>query len=229
MRTLLTLPLVALTWACASGNETLYPDHSAVILDLGPPAQDGYMWPDLGPPPDAFVWPDGLPDASIYDDGGVVDGAPPPADAAPACPDPYEPNAVCATAKSLGSTKEGSSWLSKTATSSPSNDVDWYMADGTEGSNFCFPGTTECFNFKVRVDVPAGRRLKVCVMKESCTAGATCADNGTNPGPTQLNVKYGVSGTCALDDDTKAVIWVEQLDALGDCDAYTIAVNYDEC
>ena len=167
-------------------------------------------------------------DADQPDAAAVPDATPAP-DGPPPCPDPYEPNEICSASKSLGTAKEGSGWLSTTGTSIPSGDVDWYTAKGEEGSNWCIPGTSECFYLKVRLDVPAGRKLKVCVMQDSCTAGATCADNTATPGPQQLNVQYKVNGTCALNDDTYPRIWVEQLDATGGCGPYTISVNYDAC
>lgn len=225
--------LVLSVVGCASGNEGVVADTDPIIDQL--PRDDAYIWPDLGPAPDAFIWPDGMGDVSIYHDAdptppdSAVPDATPAPDSQPPCPDPYEPNEICAASKSLGTTKEGSSWLSKTGTSNPPVDVDWYTAKGEEGSGLCFPGTSECFYLKVRLDVPVGRHLKVCVMQDSCSAGATCAKNASVPGPQQLNVQYKVNGTCALNDDTYPKIWVEQLDAAGGCDSYTIAVNFDEC
>lgn len=216
--------------ACATGGESLGPDGAGspdrgVVQDAG---ADGYVWPDLGTPPDAFIWPDGLPDIPTQDDIGPPDAGPPDSGGG-TCPDPFEPNETCTAGKSLGSTQEGSSWVSKTATSDPAGDVDWFTADGEESGGFCLPGTSQCFYFKARLQVPVGRRLKICLMKDSCGASPTCADNTTTPGPVQLNVQYKVDGTCALNDDTYAKIWVEQLDATGGCDSYTISFNFDEC
>jgi hypothetical protein len=222
--------------ACATGGEPapgradgLSGTGEGPVLDAG---TDGYVWPDLGPPPDAFIWPDVPADVSMYDDAGPpLDAATPDAqpDAGSPCPDPFEPNEVCAAGKSIGTAKEGSTWISKTATSSPAGDVDWFTAVGEEASNWCVPGTGECFYLKARLQVPTGRLLKICVMQDSCGAIPTCADNAGAPGPVQLDVQYKVDGTCALNDDTQARIWVEQLDTTGTCDSYTISVNFNEC
>lgn len=222
--------------SCAAGNTSTVTDGSSSgdlpqRLDGGP---DAYVWPDLGPAPDAFIYPDGpqdgapppdnLPDLGFQDQGPPDSG-----DAQVPCADPFEPNESCSASKSIGTVKEGSTWIQKTATLHPGTDVDWFRADGEEKSHTCMPLTSQCYTFKVRVEVPAGRNLKVCVYEESCSGSSDCADNASIPGPAKLDVEYNVSGTCALNDDTDARILVEQLDNKGGCAPYTVAFNYDEC
>jgi hypothetical protein len=230
----LLLPLVA----CASGKESAAPDipgqkdHGVGLEpyawpDLAQPLEDGEASPDA--PHDLVPQPDHepAPDATSAD-ASWADAAPPDSGPGP-CPDTYEPNETCGAAKFLDSVKEGSTWIARTATSSPAGDVDWFTADGEEKANTCVPLTSECFTFKVRLDVPAGRRLKICVMQDSCSAKPVCADNGASPGPTQLDVQYKVDGMCAFNDDTTAKIWVEQLDSSSACQPYTVAFNYNDC
>jgi hypothetical protein len=218
---------------CATGNEALPSDGSSpsaegfVVIDGG--GIEGYLWPDLGAPPDAFIWPADLP---IHDAWPTADLLPPDGptpDAHIPCPDPYEPNESCTAGKSLGTISEGSSWLTKTATLDPGTDVDWYTATGEEDSHTCLPLTSQCYYFKARLQVPAGRHLKLCVVQDYCSASSSCADNAGTPGPQQLDVQYKVSGTCALNDDTDAKIQVQQLDGQGGCQSYTLSINYDEC
>ena len=195
--------------------------------------QDAYLWPDMGTPPDAFIHPDGvkLDISQLPDTVGPVDAGPPPdtvppPDAQVPCPDPLEPNQTCSSGKSLGSLKESSTWIKKSATMDPAADIDWYTATGEEESHTCLPFTSQCYKLKVKLTVPAGRQLKVCVYKESCTASGTCK---TGTGPTVLDVEYKVSGTCALNDDTDAKILVEQQDGTGGCDPYEVSFNYNDC
>ncbi len=222
---------------CAAGTAPAGPGKElGVRLDGGGTAEagkDAYLWPDLGLPPDAFIHPDGvkLDISQLPDTLGPVDAGPPPdtvppPDAQVPCPDPLEPNQTCSSGKSLGSLKESSTWVKKSATMDPAADIDWYTAEGEEGSHTCLPFTSQCYKFKVKLTVPAGRKLKVCVYKESCTAFGSCK---TGTGPTVLDVEYKVSGTCAFSDDTDAKILVEQQDGTGGCDPYEVSFNYNDC
>lgn len=239
-RVLIIIAASLLIHACAEGNNTqTYPD-GAVISDVSPQTDmsfDGYQLPDQGwtPPPDTLPWPDApvtqndmhyWVDSAILDKS-VQDG--PSSDAAGACPDQYEPNETCLTGEGLGTTGEGSTWVEKNATLNPGSDLDWFFAVGEESASFCLPGTSQCFRFTVKVQVPAGREFKLCVLEGPCSATSVCADNDGIPGPLQLEVQYDVAGTCALADDTTARISLEQLDGSGDCVPYTISFNYDVC
>jgi hypothetical protein len=213
---------------CAEGNPGVL-DHR-LRKDGQVTKWDGYLWPDLGPPPDGFTWPDlrdGAADKPRPDLRGP-DSKPWPDGHLP-CNDSFEPNNTCAVASSIGSTLEGSGWATTTATLDPATDADWYAAKGTEKSHTCVPFTSQCFYFKVRVDVPTGRRFKVCVYKDTCSGASSCVNNQATPGPIQLNVQYKVDGTCALDDDTEARIAVTPMDSSGGCPPYNIAYRYDEC
>lgn len=190
-----------------------------------------YVWPDLWP--DTTSTPDVWPAADVAADVGVPtpdlispDTAPPPDIGPPACPDNYEPNESCAARFNLGSTMEGGSWVSRKATASPASDVDWYRGEGQEESHTCLPFTNQTYYLKVRVTAPAGRRLKVCLYKESCTATPTCATHTT--AGSQVELKYKVSGTCAFNDDTTAYFKVEPADGQGGCADYTVAFNYND-
>jgi len=235
--------LTALAAGCAAGNTATPPVAEGGPSGDGGVAEagaDGYIWPDLGPLPDAYIHPDGVKyDINGQTDGSPSDGPPQPQDAGPdstpqpdahvPCPDPLEPNQTCSSGKSLGSVNEGSSWVKKSATLDPGADIDWFTASGNEGSHTCLPLTSQCYYFKVKLSVPQGRKLRVCVYKDSCTASGTCADNAATPGPAVLNVQYKVSGTCAFNDDTDAKILIEPLDGTGGCDPYEVSYNYDEC
>jgi len=225
----LSLALGVVLVGCAAGNPGGPLDHGR--KDGRVTRWDGYVWPDLGPPPDGFVWPD-LRD-SAADKPRPVDLRSPDSKPAPdgqlACKDSFEPNNTCAVASSIGSTLEGSGWATTSATLDPATDADWYAAKATEKSHTCLPLTSQCFYFKVRVDVPAGRRFKLCVHKDTCSGASSCANNQGTPGPIQLNVQYKVDGTCALNDDTEARIAVTPMDSTGDCSPYTLAYRYDEC
>ena len=227
--------LVALV-GCASGKQALSGGGDLGISDRA--TFEAYMWPDQGPVPDVPRFPDTLSHdfGQSWDlgvdlsrdlwvptpDQGTVDSAP------PACADTYEPNQSCAAHRSLGSTRESASWISRRATIHPGTDVDWFRAVGEEGSHTCLPFTNQTYYFKVRVTVPTGRELRVCLRKGSCSGFPTCATNLGTPGPTQLNVTYKVNGTCAINDDTTAYIKVEAADGKGGCDEYTVAFNYND-
>jgi hypothetical protein len=227
--------LAVLTVGCAAGSTPSGPGNDLGGHDGGGSAeagQDAYIWPDMGPPPDAFIHPDGvkldisqLPDTGPVDAGPPPDTVPPPDSQVP-CPDPLEPNQTCSSGKSLGTLKESSTWIKKTGTMDPGTDIDWFTAKGEEKSHTCLPLTSQCYKLKVKLTVPAGRKLKVCVYKDSCTALGTCK-SGT--GPTVLDVEYKVSGTCAFNDDTDAKIKVEQQDGTGGCDPYEVSFNYNDC
>lgn len=185
------------------------------------PRKDAFVPPP--PPADIFPWIDAVP----------PDLKPPPPDmgqpdTGPVCNDPYEPNATCGAAKSLGSIKQGQGWASKSATLNPASDVDWYTAKGVEKNHTCFPGTSQKFAFHVKLAVPAGRRMRVCVYKGSCSGSASCQDNATSPGPYTLAVKYDVKGICALDDDTEARILVQNLGGAAGCAPYTVQFTYKD-
>jgi hypothetical protein len=223
---------------CAEAPGVQIVDNGVGTADTGPADQaaapnEGFLWPDLSAT-DAFVWPDGVPDLLVddsggkdFDGGGPTDG--PPTDGPAPCVDGYEPNSTCAAGYDLGSTSEGSSWVQVSATLYPLSDPDWYGAKGLEGSHVCFPFTSQCYTFSVKVDVPTGRRFKLCVYEDSCSVTPTCASNPTLPGPTTLTVQYTVNGTCTLNDDTSAKILVEPLDLLNDCLPYKLSFNYDQC
>ena len=227
------LPAVAtLVMACASGKGAPGGFDGAGweggIADAGlrdTSGRDAYVWPDRGQPDtmqiDAYTWDKGAEDLGPPDLGEPDSGP-------VACPDSHEPNQSCTAARNLGSTKEGSSWKSRTGTLSPSSDIDWFRAEGEEGSHTCLPFTNQKYYFKVRLTVPTGRVLRVCVRRGGCSGSLVCADNASSPTTTQLNVQYKVSGTCAFNDDTTAYFKVESIDGQGACDPYTIAFNYDD-
>jgi hypothetical protein len=235
MRPQLALLLSALALAACAEGQPVVP-----TVDRGPAREalsfrdagiDGYVWPDLGQPPDAFIWPD-LCDAGDGPLDGPSDQRAPDLTLSPdsqvVCNDVFEPNETCVAARALGSILEGSGWKSSSATANPATDVDWYSAEGLEDSHTCFPLTSQCYYFKVQLIVPAGRELKVCVLSDSCTGSMTCANNQGSPGPKTLTVQFKVSGTCGFDDDTSARILVTPLDT-GGCATYSVGFRYDEC
>ncbi len=169
------------------------------------PVSDTKPWPkDIPPPPDKSVPKPDLP-------------TPKP------CPDAFEKNNTCLANRSVGSTTEGSTWIKKSATLSPPGDVDWFSAQGKEASHSCLPFTSQTYYFSFRVDVPAGRQVKACVVKRSCSGTDTCQ---TVTGPAQINVKYKVSGTCAFTDDTSARLLGQALDSKQHCTPYSLSFNY---
>ena len=141
----------------------------------------------------------------------------------PTCKDVYEPNNNCSASKALGTSTQGGAWVTKSATADPGTDVDWFWAKGLEKSHSCFPGTSQKYTFKVRLQVPSGRKLKVCVYKDACSGSSSC---GSGTGPTQVSVQYKVSGICALNDDTEARILVQDLNGSGGCDPYSVSFYY---
>jgi hypothetical protein len=161
------------------------------------------------------------PDAGPPDSGPLGDGA-------SSCPDPYEPNESCAAAKSIGSAPEGNAWYSREATTYPAGEADWFIAIGEEQPHTCMPFASQTYYFKVKLTVPAGRQLRVCLYQDSCSGSGICADNASATGPTELVVQYEVDGICTLNDDTVAKIMVDTLDGAESCTPYTIAYNYDE-
>ena len=170
--------------------------------DWWSPTPDQPKPPDLPPPPDM-----GQPDL------------PKP----PVCKDVYEPNNNCSAAEALGSSTQGAAWITRSATLDPASDVDWFSAKGLEKSHSCFPGTSQKYYFKVRLQIPAGRKLKVCVYAGSCSGSSSC---GSGTGPTQVEVQYKVSGVCALNDDTEARILVQNLGSGGGCAPYSVSFYY---
>ena len=170
--------------------------------DWWSPPPDQPKPPDLPPPPDM-----GQPDL------------PPP----PVCKDTYEPNDSCSLSRAIGTSTQGAAWVTRSATLDPGTDVDWFAAKGLEKSHTCFPGTSQKYTFKVRVQVPGGRTFKVCVYKESCSGSSACKSGS---GPTQLEVTYSVSGLCVLNDDTEARILVQNLGGNGGCPPYSVSFYY---
>jgi len=179
-----------------------------------------------GLPPDHSA-PDFSKDTWIQRDKEVVasDLA---VDAKGSCPDVYESNDSCSQAKSIGSIVEGNAWVKKTATISPAANLDWFRAMGKEASHTCIPHTAQTYYFRVAVDVPTGREFKVCVQEGACTGTPVCKDNKGNAGPIRIEVKYKVSGTCGLNDDTVALILVQPLEAKKDCTPYSVSFNYND-
>ena len=221
------LAVAVLTLGCAGGKPSGSGHFDgATGSEQGLPWLDAYVWPDQ------YVYRDGpQPDLAadsviVNEDLGVDDLGKP--DSAPApCPDIHEPNEICAAARNLGSTGEGSTFKTNAASLDPGSDVDWYRAEGKEDSHTCLPFTNQTYYFKVRLTVPAGRELRICLYKESCGGTATCLNNAGTPGPTQLEVKYKVSGTCAFNDDTTGYIKVDAMDGKGGCKTYSVGFNYN--
>ena len=141
----------------------------------------------------------------------------------PTCKDVYESNNNCSLAKYLGTSTMGAAWITRSATLDPASDVDWFSAKGLEKSHTCFPGTSQKYYFKARLQVPAGRTLKVCVYKGSCSGSSACKSGA---GPTQLEAQVKVSGICGLNDDTEARILVQNLGSNGGCAPYSISFYY---
>jgi len=231
VRVALSLAALQVLVACAGGTPSVPPDPGTGH-DAGKRLDTGGQWPDLGDPPDAFVRPDGLPDfmppaleAGPGDSGtqGHDSGTAP-----LGCPDGYEKNENCSSAKDIGTVKEDASPATRTATLSPVGDVDWYRAKGKEKNHFpCFPGRKQSYVFTVKVDLPAGRKVKLCLTKGSCTGSQTCTDNSTSPARTRLVQSYKVSGTCGADDSTTAYIMVQGIDGKQDCKPYTVSYQYN--
>lgn len=235
MRVLLPLlgGAVALAFVvgCAAGAPTGGSD--------GPLLQDGKVTaPDRARPLDRGPRPDRntTPDRTVRKDGPTPkpdlrprpDLKPPPPDkgSVKICPDNYEPNSNCSGAVTLASVNEGKTWTSRSGTISPATDVDWYLAKGLEASHLCVPGTSQKYTFTVRLLVPAGRMLKVCLYQDSCLGTSSCKDNMGMPGPTTLELSYGVKGICTVNDDTEARIMVHGVDGKHTCDPYTLQLNY---
>lgn len=174
-----------------------------------PPPKDWYSPPPDKPKP---------PDQPKPPDIGQPDKPP------PVCKDPYEPNNNCSAARSLGSMTQGGAWVTKSATSNPATDVDWYSAKGLEKNHSCIPGFSQSFYFKVRVQVPAGRTLRACVYKDGCAGNSDCK---VASGPSQISVQYKVNGICALTDDTEARILVQNQGSAAGCDPYSVSFSYD--
>jgi len=224
---ILTLLLMLLLVACAGGKPAIFLDgfggHDAGVMDWG---LEPYPWPN---PVDQGKGKKDVP--SVFQDSSPPQDSfnPLPDQAMPKpCGDVYETNENCSWAKSMGTVKEGSSWVSKTATIDPAADVDWFSVIGEEGWHLCLPTTSQTYTFKVRVQVPAGRVLKVCVYAGSCSASGSCKDNQSKPGPFTLEVSYKVKGTCASNDDTTAKILVHSKNGKGGCPPYTVPFNYDD-
>ncbi len=135
--------------------------------------------------------------------------------------DGYESNNSCAQRKYLGSVNEGSTWISKSATISPPNDVDWFYAQGKEGTHTCFPWTNQYYYFKVRIYVPAGRVFKACLGHNSCSVSCKTG-SGT------ISLQYTRKGTCTYTDDTTGFIMVQAADGKTSCKSYTVSFNYDD-
>ena len=228
------LALVASLVACASGSTDWSQADGRIndrfdsrVPDQWTPPADVWVWPDHGAKKDLGVWPQ--PDTRARDLAAPPDAAVKPDSKPPVnCPDTHETNESCNVSKYLGSTKEGGSWPSTKGTINPGSDVDWYRAKGAEESHTCLPFTSQKYYFRVRLTVPAGRALRVCLYKESCGGGGYCASNTVKTTASQLNVNYKVSGTCALNDDTTAYFKVESTDGKGGCVSYTVAYNYND-
>lgn len=200
------------------GKSDQRPDWMWPWLDGSP------LPPDLPPrAPDAALQPDQLardsfkaPDKTIAPDQGV------------SCPDGHEPNNVCSSATNAGSVTEDKGYSSpKYGTLDTASDVDWFSATGVEASGTCIPFTSECFQFKVQVSVPAGRTLKVCLYKDNCNGASTCVSNLS--GQTTLTTQFKLDGTCAYTDDASARIMVQPTDGKGSCDNYSVIFRYDSC
>jgi hypothetical protein len=228
----LLVAAAVLVLGCAGGKpgQSGRPDGGGFDVGARDRGLEAYIWPDVWPDQTITTWDTGSDiavDAGVTWDVWAPDTTPPTPDTGPpSCPDSHEPNQSCFAASDLGSIKEGSSWKSSKGTASPSSDVDWYKGEGQEGSHTCLPFTSQDYYLKVRITVPTGRKLRVCLYKGSCTAAPTCQTNTT--AGTQLEVKYKVSGTCAFNDDTTAYFKVEPVDGEGGCTNYTVAFNYND-
>ena len=232
MRVLLTLALCLALAGCEArgssvrGDVVLWPADGAPPdltrpPDIKKPADKPQATPDKPQPTDWWKPPPDKPpppDLPPPPDMGQPDLPPP-----PVCKDGYEPNNNCSASKYLGSSTQGAAWVTRSATLDPGSDVDWFSAKGLEKNHSCFPGTSQKFTFKVRVQVPAGRSFKVCVYKGSCSGSSSC---GSGAGPTQVEVTYKVKGICALNDDTEARILVQNLSTKGGCPPYSVSFYY---
>ena len=227
MRSLLILAI--LLGGCAtgepvSGQRDARKGKSDQRFDwLSPWLDGGTPYPDLPPRlPDAapadLLAKDlhKLPDKALLPDQGV------------SCPDGYEPNNLCSSATGAGSVTENAGFSSpKYGTIDNAGDVDWFSATGKEASGTCIPFTSECFQFKVQVSVPAGRTFKVCLYKDNCNGASTCVSNLA--GQTTLTTQFKVDGTCAFTDDVDARIMIQPTDGKGSCDNYSMIFRYDSC
>ncbi len=222
MRTMMTLTVACATLLAACADRD--------APGPGDAAQDApWGWPDWGGGLEPWTWPEAswpLPDAGVRDWGVPQDGGD--GGTTVPCKDNYEPNEYCSDAKSVGTAAEGTTWVSKTATVDPGNDADWYTAVGEEGTHFCVPFLSQTYNFKVRLAVPSGRVLKLCVYQDNCLASGVCKDNASVTAPTTLEVSYSVSGTCGSTDDTTAKVLVHAVSGAGACPPYTLSFNYDD-
>lgn len=223
MRPLPGLLLGLFLAGCATGRDPRRPRDGQELpessIDQGAP--DG--------PADVFPWPDRRPpDLPVAADLAARDRIVWP-DAGKPCPDIYEANESCAAAANAGEVQEGGGWASVTATLDPSTDQDWFTATAREKSHTCVPFTSQCYVLRVQTHVPAGRVFRLCVQRESCTAVPSCAGSLSQPGPNTLEVEYTVNGTCSLNDDTIAKIFIKSLDGKGGCLTYTTSFRYDEC
>ena len=134
--------------------------------------------------------------------------------------DGYENNNSCGQRKSLGSVTEDAGWISKSATISPPNDVDWFYATGNERSHVCLPWTSQAYYFKVRIYVPLGRTFKACLGNNSCS-GSCKTGSGI------ISLQYTRKGTCAYTDNTTGIISVQSADGKTGCQSYTVSFSYN--
>ena len=135
--------------------------------------------------------------------------------------DGYESNNSCGQRKYLGAVNEGSTWISKAATIAPPTDVDWFYANGYEGTHACVPWSSQKYYFKVRVYVPAGRTFKACVGNNSCSVSC-------KTGSGVISLQYTRSGKCAYTDNTTGYIMVQAVDGKTGCKSYTVSFNYND-
>jgi hypothetical protein len=136
-------------------------------------------------------------------------------------PDNYEPNDSFGGYSSLGTVAEGSSEQSWTATISPSGDSDFYRLYAEEGSSTCFPGFSQSYAFRVRLQPPQGASCQDYDLYLYNDGGSQLGMSKLS-GCAEETITYTWDGQCGWNDSRYFRIEVRPYSGASSCSPYTL-------
>jgi hypothetical protein len=139
--------------------------------------------------------------------------------------DGYENNNACTSPYDLGTVAEELSEASWTATLYPAGDVDWFRFYADEANHTCFPGTSQSYTVRIRLEPPSGADCvdyDVYLFDDGC---GTQLGRGYNGSCTAESFTYTWSGTCAFDDSRYFRVQVVGFGGAWECRTYRLYID----